>query len=278
MERKRPARGRAGQGCIRRASYGPAGRGAQGLDAADLEALARSLGGAKRVGDGWSCRCPLHDDRHASLSLGLGEGGRLLARCHAGCDQREVFRAVVDRSRELGLLAAPARTGRPKAVKAAVPAPRPKAADVASAGARATQRRRTSPAYNVRTGELAADALARFAAARRIVDREGLFVEVTTRNGEVVRFVHPGIRIMQSERDAAMHYLRQLGTTPKARGALRRIGSEGATVDLDSILGFGGGRQAGNGASPTRGRGRRLSLSGSAAGWCVAASPLPRPL
>jgi len=126
--------------------------------------------------------------------------------------------------------------------------------------------------------ELAADALARFAAARRIVDREGLFVEVTTRNGEVVRFVHPGIRIMQSERDAAMCYLRQLGTTPKTRGELRRIGSEGAKVDLDSFLGFGGGRRAGNGASPTRGRGRRPSLSGSAAGWCVAASPLPRPL
>jgi hypothetical protein len=157
MERKRPARGRAGQGCIRRASYGPAGRGAQGLDAADLEALARSLGGAKRVGDGWSCRCPLHDDRHASLSLGLGEGGRLLARCHAGCDQREVFRAVVDRSRELGLLAAPARTGRPKAVKAAVPAPRPKAAYAASAGARATKQRHTWPAHDAATGGHVAD-------------------------------------------------------------------------------------------------------------------------
>jgi hypothetical protein len=103
-----------------------------------------------------------------------------------------------------------------------------------------------------------------------------VFVEVTTRKGEVVRFVHPGIRIMQSERDAAMHYLRQLGTTPKTRGELRRIGSEGATVDLDSFLGFGGGRRAGNGASPTRGRGRRPSLSGSTAVRLRGAPPAPR--
>lgn len=142
MERKQPAGARrAGQKCISRAPYGSAGREAQVLDFAGLEALARSFGSAKRAGDGWSCRCSLHDDKHASLSLGRGDGGKPLAHCHAGCDQREVFRAVLDRARELGLLPAPAKTGRPKAAKAAA----------------TTKRRRTWPAYDAQTGEPAGE-------------------------------------------------------------------------------------------------------------------------
>jgi hypothetical protein len=44
---------------------------------------------AKHVNGSWSCRCPAHDDSHASLSLSEKDG-RLLWRCHAGCSQADV--------------------------------------------------------------------------------------------------------------------------------------------------------------------------------------------
>ena len=53
----------------------------------DLEFLARALGGAKaqRTGSGWLTLCPAHDNtRTPSLSLNLGDEGRLLVKCHGG--------------------------------------------------------------------------------------------------------------------------------------------------------------------------------------------------
>ena len=40
---------------------------------------------AKKTGAGWTARCPAHDDRHASLSINVGDGGKVLLHCHAGC-------------------------------------------------------------------------------------------------------------------------------------------------------------------------------------------------
>jgi hypothetical protein len=56
-----------------------------------LDQLARALDPkAKRARNGsWSCRCPAHEDKHASLSLSEKDG-RLLWRCHAGCSQVDV--------------------------------------------------------------------------------------------------------------------------------------------------------------------------------------------
>ena len=68
----------------------------------DIAAIATALGGAARSGAGWTCRCPAHDDRHASLSLSYGDDGRILWRCHAGCTQEEVLDAL----NSLGLLSA----------------------------------------------------------------------------------------------------------------------------------------------------------------------------
>jgi hypothetical protein len=39
----------------------------------------------RRSGDGWTALCPAHNDERNSLSIGEGEGGRLLLHCHAGC-------------------------------------------------------------------------------------------------------------------------------------------------------------------------------------------------
>ena len=56
----------------------------------DIAAIAHALGGARKSGNGWVCRCPAHDDKHASLSLNIGADGKPLWKCHAGCAQDAV--------------------------------------------------------------------------------------------------------------------------------------------------------------------------------------------
>jgi hypothetical protein len=55
------------------------------------EFIAKSLGGARKAGEDWSCRCPAHDDDRASLSLKQKPNGKLLVHCHAGCTQEDVI-------------------------------------------------------------------------------------------------------------------------------------------------------------------------------------------
>lgn len=58
-------------------------------------AALRTLGlTPKRSGSGWTCRCPAHEDRNPSLSIGTGEDGRALVNCHAGCAVEEITRVL----------------------------------------------------------------------------------------------------------------------------------------------------------------------------------------
>src|SRR5262245_17477235 len=57
------------------------------------ETLAMALGGRK-AGAAWMARCPAHQDRDPSLAITDGKDGRVLVRCHAGCDQRVVIEAL----------------------------------------------------------------------------------------------------------------------------------------------------------------------------------------
>ena len=47
----------------------------------------------KPAGNGFSCRCPAHDDNNASLSIGEGHEGFLL-KCHAGCSFQSIAAAL----------------------------------------------------------------------------------------------------------------------------------------------------------------------------------------
>lgn len=67
--------------------------------------IVERLGGDWRRGGGM-CRCPAHNDRTPSLSVRLGER-RLLFHCFAGCETREVIRAL----RALQLLTPELRAG-----------------------------------------------------------------------------------------------------------------------------------------------------------------------
>jgi len=58
-----------------------------------VEEFLSGLDRVKRSGKGWTARCPAHEDRHASLSVGEGDDGRILLKCHAGCTNEEVVAA-----------------------------------------------------------------------------------------------------------------------------------------------------------------------------------------
>ena len=60
------------------------------------ETIARALGG-HRAGTTWMAHCPVHEDRSPSLSITTGNDGKVLVRCHAGCDQRDLIAALLQR-------------------------------------------------------------------------------------------------------------------------------------------------------------------------------------
>jgi len=43
---------------------------------------------------GWQALCPAHSDTSPSLSIGTGDDGRILLKCHAGCSAEDVCRSV----------------------------------------------------------------------------------------------------------------------------------------------------------------------------------------
>ena len=57
------------------------------------EAIAKAICG-RRTGTCWMARCPVHDDREPSLSVRDADDGKVLVRCHAGCDQSAVIAAL----------------------------------------------------------------------------------------------------------------------------------------------------------------------------------------
>ena len=75
-------------------SWGDATHTWEGLKMTSAETIAKALGGRK-TGNGWIARCPLHDDQTPSLSISAGRDGKVLVHCHAGCNQRDVFIAVL---------------------------------------------------------------------------------------------------------------------------------------------------------------------------------------
>jgi putative DNA primase/helicase len=68
--------------------------------------VAKALGGRKS-GSAWMALCPAHEDREPSLSITDADNGKVLVRCHAGCDQEQVIAAL--RSRGLWMESGPHR-------------------------------------------------------------------------------------------------------------------------------------------------------------------------
>ena len=59
-----------------------------------VERILERLDAVSRNGNGWKARCPGHEDRAPSLSVGEGDDGRVLLRCWAGCEVGEIVAAM----------------------------------------------------------------------------------------------------------------------------------------------------------------------------------------
>ncbi|MCX6539231.1 MAG: AAA family ATPase [Acidobacteria bacterium] len=56
---------------------------------------------AQQNGGGWMARCPAHEDDRASLSITTGDDGRVLLKCHAGCQAAAITAAMSLELRDL---------------------------------------------------------------------------------------------------------------------------------------------------------------------------------
>jgi hypothetical protein len=48
----------------------------------------------RKSGRGYTARCPSHEDRSASLSIGEGNNGGIVVHCFAGCNPADVVQSV----------------------------------------------------------------------------------------------------------------------------------------------------------------------------------------
>ena len=71
----------------------------------------------------WKACCPAHEDKNPSLSVSVGDDGRVLLKCFAGCDVEEVLRALDLESRDL--FRQHTNHQRPKPQEQVRPKPRP---------------------------------------------------------------------------------------------------------------------------------------------------------
>ncbi len=59
-----------------------------------FELVLSRLSDVQRNGDEATARCPAHDDKHASLSIGVGDDGRVLLHDFAGCSVEQIVAAL----------------------------------------------------------------------------------------------------------------------------------------------------------------------------------------
>lgn len=60
-----------------------------------IDKVLDALDGVKKTGSGWVALCPCHDDKNPSLSVGVGDGGKVLLNCLAcGADYEKVLRSL----------------------------------------------------------------------------------------------------------------------------------------------------------------------------------------
>jgi hypothetical protein len=53
---------------------------------AAVDAVLARFSHPKSTANGWQVQCPAHDDQRASLSISMGDEGKCILTCHAGCD------------------------------------------------------------------------------------------------------------------------------------------------------------------------------------------------
>lgn len=59
-----------------------------------IEAFLSHFPDKKKTKNGYEAKCPAHDDKRESLSIGLSENEKILLKCQAGCDYKAVLEAI----------------------------------------------------------------------------------------------------------------------------------------------------------------------------------------
>ena len=65
------------------------------------EEFIQLLDGVRQTSRGWSACCPAHDDSSPSLGIAIGDDGRILIHCFAGCSAQEICDALGIHARDL---------------------------------------------------------------------------------------------------------------------------------------------------------------------------------
>jgi len=60
----------------------------------NLDEVLSRLTDVKTCGEGWSARCPAHDDERPSLTVKEADNGLILMYCHAECSYEDICRAI----------------------------------------------------------------------------------------------------------------------------------------------------------------------------------------
>ena len=60
----------------------------------DIDSVLSHFKGVRKSTNGWTACCPAHQDRHPSLSIGVGKDRRILLKCHAGCTFESIVQAA----------------------------------------------------------------------------------------------------------------------------------------------------------------------------------------
>jgi len=81
------------------------------------EEILHRLDGVKKSGKDFTARCPAHQDKHQSLSVGDGDKG-VVVHCHAGCTPDEVMHALALEVKDLFYEEAESQAETPEAVYA----------------------------------------------------------------------------------------------------------------------------------------------------------------
>ena len=67
----------------------------------NVQNILSRLKNVRTILNGWKASCPAHDDRQPSLSVSVGDDGRVLLYCHAGCKVEDVVSALGLEMRDL---------------------------------------------------------------------------------------------------------------------------------------------------------------------------------
>jgi hypothetical protein len=59
-----------------------------------IDTILDKLANVRQNGSGWKANCPAHEDRNPSLSISTGDDGRVLLKCHRGCEVEQIVATV----------------------------------------------------------------------------------------------------------------------------------------------------------------------------------------